>query len=72
MESQTDPNIRNRWDRLKRLGLAEAALLYVESLKQQRAQGSVPGPKGPSQEQAKHGPGSPPPPTRAALFLPGS
>ena len=50
MESQTDPNMRNRWDRLKRLGLAEASLLDIEALKQPGAQGSVPGPKGPSQE----------------------
>lgn len=36
MESQTGPNIKNRWDRLKHLGLAEAALLYTEALKLQR------------------------------------
>lgn len=35
MESQTDPHIKNGWDRLELLCLAEAALLSAEALKQQ-------------------------------------
>lgn len=37
MQSRAGPNIKNRWDRFKRLGLADAALLCAEALKQQGA-----------------------------------